>query len=128
MADEINTTLFEISVNDSILKTVRKMIGPNHECDVFDVDLIVHINSVFATLNQLGVGPNGGFEIKDDTVVWGDYIGSDKRFNGVKSYMYLKTRLLFDPPASAVIVAAMEKQAVEYEWRLNVIAESEDND
>lgn len=128
MADEINSSLSKISVNDSILKTVRKMIGPSHECDVFDVDLIVHINSVFATLNQLGVGPEDGFEIEDNAAVWGDYIGSDKRFNGVKSYMYLKTRLLFDPPASSVIVAAMEKQAVEYEWRLNVAAESENND
>lgn len=118
MADEIN-------VGDSILKTIRKMIGPSHECDVFDVDLIVHINTIFATLTQIGVGPISGFEITGDTETWADFIGSDPRFSAVKSYMYLKTRLLFDPPASSVAAASMEKLALEYEWRLNVNAESD---
>lgn len=113
-----------IEKGDSILKTVRKMIGPSKECEVFDTDLIVHINTVFATLTQLGVGPDEGFEISDDTATWEDFIGDDKRFNAAKTYMYLKTRLLFDPPASSVVTASMEKLALEYEWRLNVNAET----
>jgi hypothetical protein len=113
-----------IEVNDSILRTVRKMIGPSHDCDVFDVDLISHINTIFSTLNQLGVGPKEGYEITGETETWSDFIGSDKRFNAVKSYMYLKTKLLFDPPASSVVLASMEKLALECEWRLNVNAES----
>lgn len=118
----------EVSVNDSILKSVRKMVGPSHDCDVFDVDLIAHINTVLFALNQMGVGKKEGFEITDDTATWSDFVGMDvKQFHAVKSYMFLKVRLLFDPPASSVIVSAMERLANEYEWRLNVNAESQND-
>ena len=89
----------------------------------FDMDLIMHINSVFMILNQLGIGPEEGFSITGDESVWTDfYTRAD--LDLVKSYVYLKTRLLFDPPTSSAVLNSMEKQVDQYEWRLNVTAEN----
>lgn len=109
---------------ESILKSIKKLLGISDEETNFDSDLIMHINSVFAILNQMGVGPSKCFEIIDDTAVWSDFIEEDASFNNVKTYIYLKVRLVFDPPLSSSVLSAIERQISELEWRLNVNAEN----
>ena len=109
----------------SILQTIKKMLGISEDQTNFDTDIIIHINSVLMTLTQLGVGPSEGFVIHDDYSSWDDFIPvDDKNFELVKSYMYLKVKLLFDPPLSSSVLSAMERSISEFEWRLNVKAES----
>lgn len=109
----------------SILDTTKKALGIDSEYDAFDSDIMMHINSVFFTLNQLGVGPVDGFNIDDDTTTWDSFIGTeDKNFSVVKSYMYLRVRLLFDPPSTSFAIEAMKKQVEELEWRLSVYVDS----
>lgn len=105
---------------DSILEDVKKLMNLDPSYDVFDRDLILHVNSVFSTLTQLGVGPPEGFIILDDVGEWTDFLSSDNRLNAVKSYVYLRVRLLFDPPATSFGITALENQAREMEWRLQV--------
>lgn len=107
-------------MNSSILTSVKKTLGIAEEYTAFDEDIIMHINSVFSTLNQIGLGPAEGFEIIDKTAVWSDFLGIDKRLNSVKTYVYLRVRLMFDPPSTSYLIASMEKQAEQIEWRLNV--------
>lgn len=111
-------------IPDSILDTTKKALGLGADYDGFDPDIIMHINSVFFTLNQLGVGPSEGFAISGSDETWDAFLGSDLRLNAVKSYVYIKVRLLFDPPANSFGISALEKQATEYEWRLNVHVEN----
>ena len=106
-------------LNDSILDVTKKLVGIEPEDTSFDLDIITHINSVFFTLQQLGVGPYTGFSIVDNTTSWSDFIGADQ-INAVKSYMGLRVRLLFDPPATSFAIEAMSRQAEQMEWRLNV--------
>ncbi len=106
---------------NSILGSVQKLLGAD---EYFDPDLIIHINTVFATLQQLGVGPENGFSINDDTAVWSDYTQDNNILNMVKSYMVLKVKLLFDISASSsYVIEAMKQQCSEYEWRLAVAAD-----
>jgi hypothetical protein len=91
--------------------------------DAFDPDLIMHINGVFSTLNQLGVGPDEGFMITGDQETWDTFLGTDPKLNQVKTYVYLRVRLLFDPPQTAFLADAYAKQIEQLEWRLNVQAE-----
>jgi hypothetical protein len=107
-------------MDTSILTGTKKILGIPEDYTVFDTDIITHINSVFSTLTQLGIGPPEGFMIEDDTTMWSDYIPDDMEFNSVKSYMYLRVRLLFDPPTTSYLIGAFEKQVSELEWRLNV--------
>lgn len=118
MAEESQTP----PVARSILNTIKKALGLDPSYDVFDTDIVMHINSTFATLNQLGVGPEEGFSIEDDSATWQDFLGlvETNKLLSVKSYMYLKVRLLFDPPTTSFAIDAMKKNAEEYEWRLNV--------
>lgn len=109
-----------MSDKDSILESVKKALGLTEEYAVFDPEIIMYINSTFSTLTQLGVGPEEGFAIEDNTSKWDTFLQGDKRLNSVKSYMYLKVRLIFDPPATSYLISAFEKQAQELEWRLNV--------
>ena len=109
---------------ESILTSVKKMLGIPEDYDHFDTDIIMHINSVFMTLNQIGVGPADGFSIEDDRATWFEYVRSTKQLQAIKSYMFLKVRLLFDPPSSSVVAECMKQQAAEFEWRLNIAAES----
>ena len=118
-ADTITTTT-------SILRSTKKALGLSDDYTVFDVDVIMHINTVFAFLNQLGVGPEEGFSIEDDTAVWEDFT-TDVRLNAVKSYVYLRVKLLFDPPATSFAISAFEKQVSEMEWRLNMSYETYTN-
>lgn len=109
----------------SILGSIRKLIGGLDLPETpFDEDLILHINSVFDIVNQLGVGPKESFHITDDTETWDDFFGDSKVINMVKSYMYLKTRLLFDAPTTGVLHEAMERQIQEFEWRLQVAGDT----
>lgn len=110
---------------ESILTSIKKLLGITEEYDHFDSDIIMHINSVFMILNQLGVGPENGFSITDKFATWTDYLPADsKNFEAVKSYMHLKVKLLFDPPLSSTVMECMKQMASELEWRLNVEAET----
>lgn len=104
----------------SILDSIKKLLGIPSEVTEFDTDILIHINSVFSILTQLGVGPSSGFSIEDSSAEWSDFIGDDFRLSDVKSFVYLKTRLLFDPPASSAAMDAMNRMASELEWRINV--------
>lgn len=104
----------------SILTSTKKTLNLAEDYTAFDEDIIVHINSVFSTLNQLGVGPIEGFMIEDKDPTWDAFLGSDPRLNHVKTYMYLRVRMLFDPPTTGYHTEAMQKQIEEHEWRLNV--------
>lgn len=107
-------------MDDSILDSIKKILGMPPEYDAFDTDLVIHINSVFGILAQLGVGPEGGFSISDNTTLWKSYLGNYKDLEMVKSYIALKVRLVFDPPTVGSIMDAMKEQIREFEWRLNV--------
>lgn len=108
-------------VTDSILLTIKKMLGIAEEYVAFDIDLIADINSVFLTLNQLGVGPEIPYRIEGAEETWNDFLKSQhEKLPGVETYVYLKTRLLFDPPTNSFLVDAMRKQCDELEWRLNL--------
>lgn len=113
-----------VSNNDSILNTIKKLLGLSEEYTQFDTDIIVHINSVFSVLHQLGVGPDAGFSISDASAVWSDFIQGNTTINDVKSYVYLKVRQLFDPPTNSSILKAQEEMIKEYEWRLNVAVDN----
>lgn len=105
---------------DSILTSIKKLLGIAEEYEHFDPDIIMHINSVFMTLHQLGVGPENGFSIMDEDATWDEFLPAGIKLESVKTYMYMKVRLAFDPPASSAVLQAMERQASELEWRLNV--------
>lgn len=111
------------TITDSILDSTKKVLGIVPSYDAFDTDILMHINSVFSVLNQLGIGPTDGFTIEDATAVWSDFLSDVKPLNSVKTYMYLRVRMLFDPPTTSYLIAAMEKQISELEWRLNVYRE-----
>jgi hypothetical protein len=112
-------------VEPSILKSTKKILGVGEADTSFDVDIAFHINSVLSVLNQVGIGPDNGYSIEDETATWDAFIGDDPRLNLVKTYLYLRVRLLFDPPQTSYAIDAMEKQIAEFEWRLNVTREEE---
>lgn len=112
-------------MSGSILNTTKKILGLTEDYTVFDLDIIIHINSILNVVTQLGIGPEDGFMIEDATATWEDFLGSDKRMNAVKTYVYLRVRLLFDPPTTSYLINAMESQCRELEWRLNVTREGE---
>lgn len=107
-------------MSDSILNSTKKNLGIGADYLAFDQDIIMYINSVFSTLTQLGVGPVGGFEIEDATPTWEAYLNGKPSMNFIKTYMYLRVRLLFDPPATSFLITALEKQKEELEWRISV--------
>lgn len=107
-------------VDDSVLDTTKKILQVDVDYTVFDLDIITHINSVFFTLQQLGVGPSSGFMIEDSSALWANYTLGDNALNAVKTYMYMRVRLLFDPPTTSFAIEALNKQIQELEWRLNV--------
>lgn len=109
---------------ESILTSIKKLLGIAEEYTHFDEDLIMHINSVLAALTQIGVGPSNGFAITDKYATWTDFISDDTCLIPVKSYVHLKVRLLFDPPSSSAVMSSIERQASEFEWRLRLAAEN----
>ena len=108
---------------DSILTSIKKLLGIAEDYEHFDFDIIAHINSVFVILNQLGVGPSGGFSITDKYAVWDDYISDDPIISTVKTYMGLKVKMLFDPPDRSTVMDATTRAISELEWRLLIQAE-----
>ena len=109
---------------ESILTSIKKLLGITEEYNHFDADLIIHINSTFMVLTQLGVGPSDGFSISDKSATWDSFVKDPKTYEAVKSYVYLKVKLLFDPPTSSAAMESMTRMIDEFEWRLNVAAES----
>jgi hypothetical protein len=112
-------------MEESILKSTKKVLGIGLDDVSFDPDVTQHINSAFSNLTQLGVGPVEGFTIEDDTAVWAD-LGIDflAILNEVKTVVYLRTRLLFDPPATSYHLAALQDQIQEHEWRISAMREA----
>jgi hypothetical protein len=114
---------------DSILTSIKKLLGITEEYTHFDADIIAHINSVFADLAQMGVGPSKGFIIWDSSAIWDDFISDNLLLQSVKSYMYLRVKILFDAASmGSSTMASYERQIAQWEWRLNVAAESEGTD
>ena len=114
-------------MNDSILNDVKKLLGIMESYEHFDVDIIIHINTAFSTLTQLGVGPSDGFSITNKTETWADFIGDDYlKFQSVKTYIYLKVKMIFDPPSNSSATEAIKSTISELEWRLNINAESKE--
>jgi len=117
-------------MDDSILTSIKKLLGIAEEYTNFDADIIMNINSVFMTLQQLGVGPSEGFMIEDDSAEWLDYIDTDRYheqlnlLSAVKTYIYLKVKLVFDPPLSASVKEIINQSIAELEWRINIEIES----
>lgn len=109
---------------DSILTSIKLLLGITEDYEAFDQQLIMHINSVFMILTQLGVGPIAGFMIEDKNDTWDDFIDDDSNLQTVKSYIYLKVKMLFDPPSSSVVMDSTNRMINEFEWRLNSQAES----
>lgn len=107
---------------ESILTSIKKLLGIEEEYTQFDPDIIMHINSVLMILTQLGVGPANGFIIEDDTATWIEFAPemTTAELHAVKTYVYMKVRLIFDPPLSSAVIESMAKQIAEFEWRLNV--------
>lgn len=111
---------------DSILTSIKKVLGITEEYTHFDVDIIMHVNTTLSTLTQLGVGPPDGFIIEDAMSTWDEFLPNDKRLSSVKSYVYLKVKLLFDPPSSSAVMEAINKSIAELEWRILATIESDE--
>ena len=107
----------------SILNETKQVLGLGSDYTPFDQSIILHINSIFGVLHQLGVGPEEQFFIIDETSKWESFVGDTNKINMVKTYMYLRVRLLFDPPTTSFAIKAMEDQIREFEYRLNTISE-----
>ena len=121
----MSKSISEVISLNSILTSIKKMLGIDEEYDCFDTDIILHINSVFMILTQMGVGPSEGFTISDKTTTWDEFLQDTKKLESVKSYVYLKVKLLFDPPLSSAVMDATNRLISELEWRLNVAGEEE---
>lgn len=114
------------SVSDSILNSTKKVLGIDPSYDAFDIDIIMHINSALATLTQLGIGPEDGYAIADASVTWNNFLlddGNRLKLNNAKTYVYLRLRLIFDPPNTSYVLTAFQDQIKELEWRMNVTRE-----
>ena len=105
---------------DSILNTIKQMLGVSTDDTAFDVDIITNINSAFMVLNQLGVGPTTVYSINDATSVWADFLTDPTMYSLAKTYIYMKTKLAFDPPSTSFVLEAYKGQISEFEWRLSV--------
>lgn len=109
-------------MSESILNSTKKVLGIEAEYTAFDVDILMHINSAFSTLTQIGLGPVEGFSISDESATWDTFV-TDVRLDSAKSYVYLRVRLLFDPPGTSFLVDSMQRQIEELEWRLRTMQE-----
>lgn len=112
---------------ESILITIKKMLGIDAHYEHFDVDIIMDINMALNVLNQIGVGPKEGFSIKDAEATWTDFIGDNRKLEMVKTYIYLKVKQIFDPGTSSSLNSAIEQQIQELEWRLSVQVDPGEN-
>ena len=112
-------------MTESILATIKQSLGIPQEHEAFDGEILVHLNSAFSTLAQLGVGPAEGFYVTDSTDEWTTFLGTDARLNAVKIYLYLRVKMLFDPPDIGFVITAFKQQIEELEWRLNVTVDDD---
>ena len=112
-------------MDDSILTSIKKLLGIAEDYINFDNDIIIHINSVFMALHQLGIGPSEGFRIEDRYSTWDEYITEDDNLDAVKTYIYLKVKLVFDPPLNSTVMEAHKQMISELEWRLNIQVKEE---
>ena len=112
----------EVKPDDKILSTIKTLVDVPQDYDVFDNKLLLYINSVFMTLDDLGVGPEGGFFVSSDEVKWSNFLNTVdyEYFSAVSTYVGLKVRMLFDPPQTGPLLDSMQKMIEQYEWRLNV--------
>ena len=110
-------------MDESILTSIKKLLGITEDYDYFDQDIIMHINAAFMVLTQLGIGPSEGFLITDDTDTWNDFIDDLTNLGSIQSYVYMKVKLMFDPPQNSFTVDSMQKLVNELEWRLNIAAD-----
>ena len=108
----------------SILTTIKKMLGLEEDYTEFDIDIVVLINSALMTLTQLGIGPSSGFLITSAEDTWASFLGATTELEGVKTYIYLKVKSVFDPPTSASVLEAIKENITELEVRLNIQAET----
>lgn len=118
VCDDVRTDM------ESILTSIKKMLGIAEDYDHFDPDIIMHINTALMILKQLGVGPPEGFLIEDDTSTWVEFVNDSIKLESIKSYVYLRVKLLFDPPLSSAVIESMNRMISELEWRINVTAET----
>lgn len=116
-------SLEEVRLMDSVLNSIKKLLGIQESYTIFDADLIMYINSTFAMLNQIGIGPKEGFMIEDSYTTWDEYI-TQANESMVKSYIYLKVRLLFDPPSNNSLTESINRQLSELEWRLLLVGDT----
>lgn len=105
---------------ESILTSIKKLLGIAEDYTHFDPDIIVHINSAFSVLTQLGVGPTEGFSIEDDQSVWSDFVTDDSKIKFIKTFIHLKVKLYFDPPLSTAAIESTNNLIKELEWRIQV--------
>ena len=117
-------------MEESILKTIKQLIGCPDDFEQFDLDLIVHINLAFATLTHIGVGPKEGYRITGADNAWSEFEDDAQKLSLIKDYVYIKTRLLFDPPISGSLMDSLKEQLKEMEWRLYMLYDpiSEDDE
>jgi len=109
---------------ESILKSIKALLGIQEEQDNFDTELIMHINSALFVLNQLAVGPKEGFRIVDEKETWVELVGNRDDIEIIKSCVFLRVKIIFDPPATSYLITNLKEQLEEYEWRLNIHVES----
>lgn len=112
-------------LEENILASIKKLLGFEEDYTAFDTDIMMHINSAFMGLHQLGVGPAAGYALSSGLETWVEFFGDNNDLHGVKTYIYLKVRLVFDPPSTSFVIDAIQKQITELEWRLNVQVEKE---
>lgn len=112
-------------MEESILTSIKLLLGITEDNEDFDQIIVMHINTAFSLLNQLGVGPSDGFAIEDDSTSWNEYTQDKPKWSSVKTYIYQRVKLAFDPPTIASVLEALQSSIKEFEWRLNVEAESE---
>lgn len=112
-------------MDESIFDSIKALLGPDASYEVFDTDIMIHINTALSVLTQLGIGPADGFMITGPDETWGDFIGDDKTLNMVKTYVYMKAKIAFDPPVNSSVLSAYQEACKEYEWRLNVAVDPE---
>lgn len=117
-------------MDESILTSIKKPLGIPADYKQFDPDIIMHINTVLSNLTDLGVGPSEGFFITDETATWVDFIPANNysRLQAIKTYVYLKVRLIFDPPTNSAVIESMNRLISEFEWRINVIVDPGESD
>lgn len=108
--------------DESILDSIKKLLNVDVSDTAFDIDIKMHINTTLSILTHLGVGPDIGFSIQDNKATWKDFIPQTINLEMIKTFVYLKVKLVFDPPLNSAVIAIMKENAKELEWRINELA------